>query len=297
MTLLLKTQNLTKRFGGLTAVRDVNFTLSSGEVVGLLGPNGSGKTTLLNMISGAHRVTAGQIIFEGHPIQNLRPDQISKQGIARTFQLVKVLPTMTVLENTVCGLAFGQDPKWGGEAESKAMEKLHQVGLADRAAQPAATLTYIDSKRLELARALVADPHLLLLDEWLSGLTPEELQDGIKLIKSIHDAGASILIVEHIMSAIRELCPRCIVMNAGEKIADGLTGEVLQQQNVIEAYLGARQGVVRLDCGGDRSDPWGKWGREKLATKGNVRIGKLLRYSADKFWRDRYCKDGGSQAG
>ncbi|WP_169566513.1 ABC transporter ATP-binding protein [Sneathiella limimaris] len=239
MTQLLQTINLTKRFGGLTAVRDVSFTLSAGEVIGLLGPNGSGKTTLLNMISGAHRATSGQIEFEGLQIQNLRPDQISKRGIARTFQLVKVLPSMTVLENAVSGLAFGSNPKWGHEAESKAMEKLHLVGLADKAELPAASLTYIDSKRLELARALAADPHLLLLDEWLSGLTPEELKTGIELIKSIRDAGASILIVEHIMSAIRELCPRCIVMNAGEKIADGPTDEVLRQQDVIEAYLGA----------------------------------------------------------
>lgn len=238
MSLLLNIDNLTKRFGGLTAVDNVSFEMQEGEIVGLLGPNGSGKTTLLNTISGALKATSGTILMNEVAIQALRPDQISHKGIARTFQLVRILPTMTVVENVVCGLAFGPSPMWGEAAQNKAQEKLELVGLGDKTELMAASLNYIDSKRLELARALAMDPKLLLLDEWLSGLTPEELETGVSLIESIGKTGVSILIVEHIMGAIRALCPRCIVMNAGQKIADGATADVLQQEEVVAAYLG-----------------------------------------------------------
>ena len=180
MTSFLELENVAKKFGGLTAVRDVSFTLSKGEIVGLLGPNGSGKTTLLNMISGANKVTSGKISLNGVSIDSLRPDQIVNKGVSRTFQLVRILPSMTVEENVICGLAFRKMPVWGAKAAIIAREKLEIVGLKDKASLPGHSLNYIDSKRLELARALAADPELLLLDEWLSGLTPEELEAGIE---------------------------------------------------------------------------------------------------------------------
>lgn len=238
MSALIQLNNLEKRFGGIKAVDAVSFSLQAGEVVGLLGPNGSGKTTLLNTISGAHVATGGSITFAGSDITALRPDQIAKKGVARTFQLVRILPSMTVLENVVCGIAFGANSKWGEAAEYKAIENLKNAGLQGKEQLPASSLNYIDSKRLELARALATDPKLLLLDEWLSGLTPAELEVGIDLIRQIARNGMTILIVEHIMSAIRALCPRCVVMNTGRKIADGKTEDVLNDAQVISAYLG-----------------------------------------------------------
>ncbi len=238
MSTLLQLNNLEKRFGGIRAVDSVSFTLQAGEVVGLLGPNGSGKTTLLNTISGAHAATGGSITFAGSDITALRPDQIAKKGVARTFQLVRILPSMSVLENVVCSIAFSANAKWGEAARQKAIENLALVGLQGKEHLPAGSLNYIDSKRLELARALAADPQLLLLDEWLSGLTPAELEVGIELIRQIERKGITILIVEHIMSAIRALCPRCVVMNTGRKIADGKTDDVLKDAEVISAYLG-----------------------------------------------------------
>ncbi len=240
MSAELKLSGVSKRFGGLTAVDNVSFDIHAGEIVGLLGPNGSGKTTLLNTISGAHRVTSGKIIYTGTEIQSLRPDQISHKGIARTFQLVRILPTMSVLENVTCGLAFSVNPVWGRQAAERAHEKLRQVGLEDKSLLPAGSLNYIDSKRFERARVLATEPKMLLLDEWLSGLTPTELETGIELIQDIGKTGISILIVEHIMSAIRALCSRCVVMNTGAKIADGPTADVLQQKEVVAAYLGAQ---------------------------------------------------------
>ncbi|USG62002.1 ABC transporter ATP-binding protein [Sneathiella marina] len=238
MTVLLRLQAVGKNFGGLAAVNNVSFDMKDGEIVGLLGPNGSGKTTLLNLISGAHRATSGNISLYGKNISSLRPDQISHSGIARTFQLVRVLQTMSVSDNVICSVAFREKSAWGREAHEIAEEKLATVGLQDKARDLAGSLNYIDCKRLELARALATEPKLLLLDEWLSGLTPQELETGIELINSIQSSGISILIVEHIMSAIRELCPRCVVMNSGEVIADGPTGEVLENESVVSAYLG-----------------------------------------------------------
>ncbi|RDE10146.1 ABC transporter ATP-binding protein [Pelagibacterium lacus] len=238
MTQLLEITGLKKQFGGLTAVNDVSFSVGEGEIAALLGPNGSGKTTVLNMISGALSPTAGTIALAGERISHLAPHRIAHKGVSRTFQLVKILPSLTVAENVVAALAFRRDPLWGSRATERAHELLAEVGLAGRGGEHADDLTYIDQKRMELARALAAEPRLLLLDEWLSGLNPTELRVGIDLIVSLRDRGMTILLVEHIMEAVRALCSRAVVMNVGNKIAEGPTAEVLADPVVISAYLG-----------------------------------------------------------
>jgi len=234
----LRLDAVTKRFGGLTAVNGLSFELAAGETVGLLGPNGSGKTTALNMISGYLPLSEGSITLSGEAISRLPPEKIAHRGVARTFQLVRALPSLSVGENVLAALAFRKAPLWGAEAEERIGQLLEDVGLAGRADQPADGLTYIDLKRMELARALAADPQLLLLDEWLAGLNPTELRTGIELIAALRDRGITILLVEHVMDAVRALCSRCIVMNTGTKIADGPTAEVLAHPEVVRAYLG-----------------------------------------------------------
>lgn len=234
----LRLDAVTKRFGGLTAVNGLSFELAAGETVGLLGPNGSGKTTALNMISGYLPLSEGSITLSGEAISRLPPEKIAHRGVARTFQLVRALPSLSVGENVLAALAFRKAPLWGAEAEERIGQLLEDVGLAGRAGQPADGLTYIDLKRMELARALAADPQLLLLDEWLAGLNPTELRTGIELIAALRDRGITILLVEHVMDAVRALCSRCIVMNTGTKIADGPTSEVLAHPEVVRAYLG-----------------------------------------------------------
>jgi len=239
MTSLLSISGLTKRFGGLTAVNGLSFDIARGEIVGLLGPNGSGKTTALNMVSGALPPTSGEIRLDGDRISGLAPNRIARKGVARTFQLVRILPSLTVTENIVAALAFRREPLWGREATREATRLLAKVGLEGRGAESAEQLTYIDQKRVELARALANQPSLILLDEWLAGLNPTELRTGIDLIASLRDSGTTILLVEHVMEAVRALCGRCIVMNAGIKIADGPTDAVLKDPEVIRAYLGS----------------------------------------------------------
>ena len=235
---LLLISGLTRRFGGLVAVDGVTLEVRPGEIVGLLGPNGSGKTTVLNLISGALKSDAGSIQLRGRPLEKLPAFKIAREGVARTFQLVRVLGSMTCKENVIAGLAFGAKSRWGREADLAAHELLVRVGLATRANVMTSELTYIDQKRLELARALAMQPELLLLDEWLAGLNPTELQVGIELIRSLRTEGRTILMVEHVMDAIRSLCDRCYVMNAGKKIAQGTPKEVLSDPEVVRAYLG-----------------------------------------------------------
>ena len=235
---VLMLDRVRKAFGGLIAVDNVSFDLRRGEILGLIGPNGSGKTTALNVISGALRPDAGEVALEGRPIALLPAHRIAQRGVARTFQLVRVLPASSCLENVVAGLAFHMPPLWGAEADGRARVLLDRVGIAEKLDTPAGQLNYIDQKRLELARALALSPNVLLLDEWLAGLNPSELQIGIALVKMLQEEGLTIVVVEHVMDAIRSLCDRCIVMNAGRKIAEGPPAAVLSDQEVIRAYLG-----------------------------------------------------------
>jgi branched-chain amino acid transport system ATP-binding protein len=234
----LQVGDVTKRFGGLIAVQNLSFALAENEVLGLIGPNGSGKTTMMNLISGALRPTSGEIRLHGDDIAGVGASRIANKGIARTFQLVRMLPGLTVLENVSAGGVFGHTRRWGKELDDYAQALLQRVGLPNAGDVAVTALTYIDQKRVELARALASDPKVLLLDEWLAGLNPTELKTGIALIEQLRVEGRTIIIVEHVMHAIRSLCDRCIVMSSGVKIAEGTPREVLADAEVIRAYLG-----------------------------------------------------------
>lgn len=235
---ILDVSGLTKRFGGLVAVDDVTFNVRAHEVMGIIGPNGSGKSTMMNLISGALKPTSGKILLGGHDLTPLPPHKIARFGIARTFQLVRVLPNLSVVENVVAGAVFAHKPRWGAAAEAFAHDLLDRLALGAKKNTPVGSLTYIDQKRLELARALASEPEILLLDEWLAGLNPSELQVGIELITSLRDEGRTVILVEHVMDAIRSLCDRCVAMNSGRKIAEGTPAEVLSDHEVVRAYLG-----------------------------------------------------------
>lgn len=235
---VLEVRNVTKRFGGLVAVNDLSFNVKEHEVMGLIGPNGSGKTTMMNLISGALGLSGGDIMMDDHLISAMPPRKIARTGVARTFQLVRMLPTMTAQENVMAGAVFGHKKLWGRALEVHARRQLDRVGMGEAAHKPTSALTYIDQKRVELARALASDPKIILLDEWLAGLNPTELQTGIELIADLRSEGRTIILVEHVMDAIRSLCDSCVVMNTGKKIAEGTPEEVLSDKEVIKAYLG-----------------------------------------------------------
>jgi branched-chain amino acid transport system permease protein len=235
---MLSVHGLRKAFGGLIAVRDLSFDIPAGGITGLIGPNGSGKTTVLNLITGELPPDAGSIVFQGDEIIGVRSFEICRARIARTFQLVRILPGMTTRENVMLGRMFGSDPTGPAAALSDADALLDRVGLADRAQLIGSQLTYIDQKRVELARALATRPQLLLLDEWLAGLNPTELKIGIDLIRRIQREGITVLMVEHVMEAIRALCGHVVVMSAGMKIAEGTAAEVLSDSKVAQVYLG-----------------------------------------------------------
>ena len=235
---ILSVSGVTKQFGGLVAVNAMSFDVSNHEMVGVIGPNGSGKTTMMNMISGVFKPTEGQISLKGRSLSEMPAQKIAREGVGRTFQLVRLLPSLNVLENVKAGAVFGHRRRWGREADDFALEMLERVGIDSMQDMPVTALTYIDQKRVELARVLAGEPKVLLLDEWLAGLNPTELATGIELINALRDEGRTIVMVEHVMDAIRSLCDRCVVMASGGKIAEGTPDNVLSDQEVVRAYLG-----------------------------------------------------------
>jgi branched-chain amino acid transport system ATP-binding protein len=250
MTVLLEVDGLNKSFGGLRAVQDLSFAVHEREILGLIGPNGAGKSTVFNLINGVTAPNGGRVRFHGADVTGHAPYQAARAGLARTHQIVQPLADLTVLENCTVGACFGRENLPLAQARSAARDAAVFVGLEDRLATPAAQLTIAGKKRLELARALAARPLLLLLDEVLAGLNPTEIERMLTVIRSIRQRGVAILIIEHLMQAIMGLSDRIVVLNSGQKLAEGTPDEIANNPAVIEAYLGDPALAAQLHAGG-----------------------------------------------
>jgi len=238
---ILTGANVSKHFGALRALDDVDFGVYGGEILGIIGPNGAGKTTLLSVINGTLPITRGRIFFKGKEITGLKPFRIAEQGISRTFQIVKPFPGMTALENVAIGALFGKKPeKKMSRAMEKAAETIRKVALKGKENTLVEKLNVSERKRLELARALTQDPEILLLDEVMAGLTPREIEDIMALIQEVNRGGTTIMVIEHVMKAIMGISNRIIVLHHGQKIAEGTPDEISENPQVIAAYLGER---------------------------------------------------------
>jgi branched-chain amino acid transport system ATP-binding protein len=237
---LLEVERLTRAFGGLRAVDDLSFSVAQGEILGLIGPNGAGKTTVFNLVTGFVRPSAGHVRLEGRSLVGLRPHAVTRRGVARTFQLVKPFPGLSVKENVT--LAAFLRHRARPAAEAAALAVLERLGLARRAAELAGQLTLMDQKRLELARALATEPRLLLLDEPMGGLNPSEVDAASALVQEIRRSGVTVVLVEHVMKAIMRISDRVVVISQGAKIAEGPPAEVVEAPAVLAAYFGRRAG-------------------------------------------------------
>ncbi|MBT2727454.1 ABC transporter ATP-binding protein [Bacillus sp. ISL-75] len=234
--MIIQVKELSKHFGGLKAVKNVSFDVNENEIVGIIGPNGAGKTTLFNLISGSLGVTSGKVIFNNEDITSQKPYVICKKGIGRTYQIVKPFGNISVLENVMVG-AFNKASNTR-EAREYSMEILKKVGLDKKKDQVGKSLTIADKKRLEVAKALATQPTVLLLDEVMAGLNPSEVKEIMPMIKGLRDSGITIILIEHIMEVVMNVCDRIVVVHHGEKIAEGTPKEIANNPEVIKAYLG-----------------------------------------------------------
>lgn len=244
--MILQVNGISKNFGGLQALSRVTFDLPEGQILGLIGPNGAGKTTLFNVINGIYPPSAGQVRFKGEDVTGMKPYLLARRGVARTHQIVKPLNDLSVRENVMVGACFGRMGKGLGEASRLASEVLEFVGLSGRIDQLAGSLNVAQKKRLEMARALASQPHLLLLDEVLAGLNPSEISTMVDTVLKIRQQGITIIMIEHVMHALMKVSDRVIVLDYGQQIAEGTPEEITRNEKVIEAYLGDPKLAERL---------------------------------------------------